>query len=61
MRVTKKEQEQLDSILEQMKEIDDSDPMSGHITGDELLMQALRVLGQDELVDAYENLTRWFD
>lgn len=59
----RKDRERLVQILAEMKGLEHtlnaSDPEAGHSHGDSLLCEALKILGQEELVEAYDKLTRW--
>ena len=49
------------TVLEDMKKlIEDGDTEGAHIKADELLCVVLRAHHEDELVDAYEQVPKWY-
>lgn len=55
------DEEKLISILEQMKVLSDGgDPELGHSMADQLLCDALTILGQHELVSEFDEVEKWY-
>ena len=52
--------EDYEKYIKWMKEQDDGDVERSHRGADFVLMEFLRELGYDELVDAYDNIHKWY-
>jgi hypothetical protein len=50
--------DELISLLKVLQEDDDTE--SDHMIADDIVLKALRILGQDELVDEYEKVEKWY-
>lgn len=61
IKLSVEDEEKLISILEQMKVLSDSgDPESGHSIADQLLCDALTILGQHKLVSVFDAVEKWY-
>ena len=52
--------EEYEKYIKWMKEQDDGDVERSHRGADFVLMEFLRELGYDELVEAYDNIYKWY-
>jgi polyhydroxyalkanoate synthesis regulator phasin len=53
--------EKYNQVVEQMQQLEDNDDTEeAHIEADKLLCSFLRELGYDELVDAFEDIDKWY-
>ena len=58
----------LAEFIEQMHEAEEEDTESAHITADEILLDALRLLGQvspheatvEKLIEVYNSIHKWY-
>lgn len=61
IKLSVEDEEKLINIREQMKVLSDSgDPESGHSMADQLLCDALTILGQHELVSDFDEVEKWY-
>ena len=62
IKLSVEDEEKLITILEQMKEVlsNSGDPESGHSMADQLLCDALTILGQHELVSDFDEVEKWY-
>ncbi len=57
----KKDKQRLDEILIEMKElVKEHDIEENHYKADSLLCEALNILGQTELIEAFYNIKKWY-
>lgn len=49
-----------EEAIAKLKAIDNDDPEMGHLEGDKILCEFLVSLGYKEVVDAWEELDKWY-
>lgn len=52
--------ELLEKYLELMKSVGDDDPECGHCMADDHLCELLKELGYGDVVDVFDDLTKWY-
>ena len=53
--------DRLDEIVKRLGQLENSrDEELAHSEGDQLLLEALRLLGQSSIADAFERIPRWY-
>ena len=56
-----KEATTVDELIPLLKVLqEDDDTETDHMIADDIVLKALRMLGQDELVDEYEKIGKWY-
>ena len=50
----------LEDYLKRLKECEEYDAESAHGRADEILCELLRELGYSDIVDAYEDIDKWY-
>lgn len=53
-------QEQREVILRRLSEASEMDVELGHVKADEALVEALELLGETQIVEAFQDIRKWY-